>query len=195
MHKTGNCLAKCACQNSVTSVNHIPVLVSSYGNEMHFCFFCFELFWFSQNNWQNGWLGRFVLFVCCMLGKCLIKFWEKFPKFGKNKMRTVRPPLKDPQGLVQMTLMLVSFLWTRNVRETEECWSGYQERGLWSQFSCTCYAIIQWFILHLVPRGTQYTVEERISKRGGWDRKIRRKKMNVGVRLFHEMLLCALCAC
>lgn len=124
MHKTGNCLAKCACQNSVTSVNHIPFLVSSYGNEMHFCSFLVELFSFSQNNLQNRWLGRFLLFVYCVLGKCLSRFSEKFPKFGKNKVRTARRVWKNLQGLIQKTFRIVSSLRARGVRDVEEHWGS-----------------------------------------------------------------------
>lgn len=71
-------------------LDHVPVLVSSYGNEMHFVL-SVELVLFAWNkNWQNGWRGNVVILVYCMLGKCLISFSEKLPKFEKSKTKMVR---------------------------------------------------------------------------------------------------------
>jgi hypothetical protein len=46
------------------------------------------------------WEMEVLFFVCCMLGKGLIRSSDKFPKFEKNEIRMLRPPLKDLLGLV-----------------------------------------------------------------------------------------------
>lgn len=121
MHTAGNCLARGACQSSVTSVSHTPGLGSSVR-------------WVNSCSLRvtgraDGGAGVWPL---CAVFRDVSKVWE-------NKVRTMRQPLKGLQGLVQITIMLLSYLRARNILDTEEHWSGDQEGWLCPQLCCICY--------------------------------------------------------
>lgn len=123
MHKTGNCLAKGACQNSVTSVNptpsrrllrvmkRTPVLSA----ELPSC---------SPDNWRNGRLGRFLFFCAVRDGEMFDQVLETFSKFEKNKMRRAVRPWKVPQGSVQKIPAVLGCSRARDVRDAEVLQSG-----------------------------------------------------------------------
>lgn len=118
-------------------------------------------------------------------GLCTL-FSEMCPKFGKNKIWTVRQPLKDLQGLVQITLMILSYLRARNILDTEEPWSGAGGVAVTLVVPYLLHrsSVIYIINVHLFSylSCNVYQEGKRISRGGGWDRRIRKENKETKAR-------------